>query len=179
VTSDRNSQDSMSRSRRRSFRSQADDDANLDAPDTGDVIRSISGLAASWTRAGAHLLFDTASVVNDLGSDLADSLIDSITPARASAQQPAFRSGGGSARASGDPERRWSRAPLVDRVNTTVSRALRDVSDVISQTAAEVGRAYDVSVTDNVADAAATAEPRRRPASTSAEPAGPAPAPTR
>jgi hypothetical protein len=140
VTNDRYTQESPARLRRRASRANRSDAPAFAFADSGDVIRSVSQLAASWTKAGAHLFFDTVGVINELTSDVTDSVIDSVAPAIRT--KPAATADDGSGRAAGDAAK-TSRGPLLDQVNTSVSRALQDVSDVLSTSAAEMSRGYE------------------------------------
>src|SRR6267154_5740193 len=142
VTNDRYTQESPARMRRLAARANRSDAPAFATADSGDVIRSISRLAASWTQAGAHLLFDTVGVINELASDVTDSVIDSLTPAIRTKPAAGAGTDEGATRASDDRSGRTSRAPLLDQLNTSVSRALHDVSDVLSNSAAEMGRGY-------------------------------------
>jgi hypothetical protein len=124
---------------------------------TTDVARDLTRLAFAWTQAGAHALFDTVGVVNNLAADVTDSVIDSLAPRRDEDEgdaRPAAR--GRSFSRRGGP-------PVLDQVNSSVSRALRDAADVISRTADDFTRAYD----DEVAgDEAADGTPRAKKAGT-------------
>lgn len=108
---------------------------------SADVARDLTRLAFAWTQAGAHALFDTVSVVNNLAADVTDSVIDSLAPGRDDEDDDDARASSARGRSS----RRRGPAVL-DQVNNSVSRALRDAADVISRTADDFTRAYDDEV---------------------------------
>lgn len=119
---------------------------------SADVARDLTRLAFAWTQAGAHALFDTVSVVNNLAADVTDSVIDSLAPGRDEDENgdDDSRSSRTAKGRSADSRRSYRRGPpVLDQVNNSVSRALRDAADVISRTADDFTRAYDDEVADD------------------------------
>ena len=133
-------------------RLRADDDERTYGSDTGDVVRDVSRLAFAWTQAGAHAVFDTVGIVNNLAADVTDSLIESLAPARYDEEDE-----------EEDDRRRSSRRrrPVARQVNQSLSRALRDAADVLARTSDDFRSAYDDQVTDSDDDDATIASRRR------------------
>ena len=144
--------ETASASRRGASRARYSDDRDY-VSGSADVARDLTRLAFAWTQAGAHALFDTVGVVNNLAADVTDSVIDSLAPGRDEDEDGDTRASASSAR--GRSSRRRG-PPVLDQVNNSVSRALRDAADVISRTADDFTRAYD----DEVADDDAATGPR-------------------
>jgi hypothetical protein len=119
--------------------------------DAGDVVRGISRLACAWAQASAHALFDTVAVVNDVAADVTDSVLGSVTPSSAARGAPTHNPDGNPPRRGYGDRRRTQyaggrdhgQAPVVDQVNSSLSRALRGAADAISRAADEFSRLYD------------------------------------
>uniref|UniRef100_B0SZY9 Uncharacterized protein n=1 Tax=Caulobacter sp. (strain K31) TaxID=366602 RepID=B0SZY9_CAUSK len=135
---------------------------------SADVARDLTRLAFAWTQAGAHALFDTVGVVNNLAADVTDSVIDSLAPSRTDDRDgdedgdEDDRRSSRARRGRSASARRSSRRgpPVLDQVNSSVSRAIRDAADVISRTADDFTRAYDEEVGDDDNDDDDAAEGR-------------------
>ena len=135
--------------RRSASRARYSDDRDY-VSGSADVARDLTRLAFAWTQAGAHALFDTVSVVNNLAADVTDSVIDSLAPGRDEDGDGDDDSPRASKSRSADSRRSYRRGPpVLDQVNNSVSRALRDAADVISRTADDFTRAYDDEVADD------------------------------